>query len=190
MLALALLSCGRPEELTPEIAREIAGSRMFKREPVYAEVPQRVWWDASSPQDEYDGKAVRTLHNLQRAGLVTVKETVTARSAEYLAAVTGKGFRILGTAPSVRGPVFRGLICQKRYDGLREFVRHPTQPTVGHAELVWHYEQPTALYPLFDTKIDKPLGRPFVSHISFWFGGGQWRFDVNVRKAKPDDAER
>ena len=74
-------------------------------------------------------------------------------------------------------------ICEKVYDGLRNFVRHPTEQTVGHAELVWHYDHPRPLYPHFETKINKPLKTPFVSNVSFWYDKHQWKFEVNVRKA-------
>lgn len=181
--AFAVLACSKPEPLTEEKAKEIVASWMFKREPVYAEVPQRVWWTPQSPKDDYDEKAERTLRNLERAGLVTVTEKVTGDSAEYVAKVTKKGFPILGTAPSHRGPVYRATICDKVYDGLRNFVRHPTEPTVGHAELVWHYDNARPLYPLFETKINKPLKTPFVSNMSFWYDKHQWKFEVNVRKA-------
>ena len=179
-----MLACGRPEPLTLEKAQSIIGWPSMPREIVYAEVPQKVWWSPDAPKDDYDEKAVRTLRNLERAGLVTVSEEVTADSATYVARVTQKGFPILGTAPSARGPVYRAKICEKHYDGLRNFVRHPTQPTVGHAELVWHYTSPTTLYPLFETKINKPLHEPFVSHISFWYEESQWKFSVVVPKAE------
>lgn len=180
--AFVALGCSKPEPLTETKANEIVAGWMFKREPVYAEVPQRVWWSPKAPKDDYDEKAVRTLRNLERAGLVTVTEKVTADSAEYIAKVTKKGFPILGTAPSYRGAVYRATICVKLYDGLRNFVRHPSEPTVGHAELVWHYDNPTWLYPHFETKINKPLKVPFVSHVSFWYDKHQWKFEVNVRK--------
>ena len=184
-LAVAILAaaCSKPEPLTAAKAQEIIGAWSFKQEPVYAEVPQKVWWSPKAPKDDYDEKALRTLRNLEREGYVTVTESgVTADSATYQAKVTKKGFPILGTAPSHRGPVYRARIAQKRYDGLRNFVRHPSEETVGHAELVWHYENPTPFYPLFETKIDKPLNKPFVSHVSFWYDKHQWRFQVNVRK--------
>ncbi|HEX8411853.1 MAG TPA: hypothetical protein VF883_23595 [Thermoanaerobaculia bacterium] len=184
-LAVAILAaaCSKPEPLTATKAQEIIGAWSFKREPVYAEVPQKVWWSPKAPKDDYDEKALRTLRNLEREGYVTVTESgVTADSATYQARATKKGFPILGTAPSMRGPVYRARIAEKRYDGLRNFVRHPREETVGHAELVWHYENPTSLYPLFETKIDKPLNKPFVSHVSFWYDKHQWRFEVNVRK--------
>lgn len=184
LTALAAVACQQKKPLTAAMAAEIVRGGSFKSEPVYAEVPRKVWWTPKSPKDDYDGKALRTLRNLERAGLVTVTASdVTPDSATYIAKVTPKGFPILGTAPSYRGPVYRGLICEKRYDGLRNFVRHPTEPTVGHAELVWHYENPTWLYPLFETKIDKPLGQPFASHLSFWYEEHGWKFAVNVKKA-------
>jgi hypothetical protein len=181
---LATLACSKPEPLTEAKAKEIVAGWMFKKEPVYAEVPQRVWWSPKAPKDAYDEKAVRTLRNLEREGLVTVTEKLTADSAEYIAKVTKKGFPILGTAPSHRGPVYRAQICDKVYDGLRNFVRHPQQPTVGHAELVWHYANPRPLYPLFETKIDKPLKTPYVSNVSFWYDKHQWRFEINVKKVR------
>lgn len=186
MVALAvaaLAACSTPEPLTAEKAQQIIGAWSFRTEPVYAEVPQKVWWSPKAPRDDYDQKALRTLRNLERAGYVTVTESgITADSATYVAKTTKKGFPILGTAPSMRGPVYRARIAEKRYDGLRNFVRHPSEETVGHAELVWHYEKPTSLYPLFETKIDKPLNKPFVSHVSFWYDKHQWRFAVNVKK--------
>lgn len=184
LLLLALAGCEKATPLTAAKAEKILGSRSLRREPVYAEVPQKVWWTPRSPKDDYDEKALRTLRNLERAGLVTVSGSDEGASATWIAQVTQKGFPILGTAPSPRGPVYRAKICEKRYDGLRNFVRHPQQATVGHAELVWHYEKPTPLYPLFETKIDKPLDVPFASLVSFWFEGGEWRFRVNVRKAR------
>jgi len=185
LLLLLLCACQPREELTAAKAEEILRGYMFKSEPVYAEVPQRVWWNARAPKDDYDEKALRTLTSLQRAGLVTVTGGSTgADAAEYIAKVTPKGFPILGTAPSYRGPVYRGLIAQKKYDGIRNFQRHPTEPTTGHAELVWHYENPTALYELFETKINKPLNKPFASLVSFYYKDYQWRFDVTVRKTE------
>ena len=180
-----LPSCDRAEPLTPEKAQEIISRWQFNKEPVYAEVPQRVWWNTRSPKDDYDEKALRTLDNLSRAGLITVTTNALADGGEeHIAKVTQKGFPILGTAPSYRGPVYRGKICEKVYDGLRNFVRHPTQPTNGHGELAWHYTNPTALYPMFETKINKPLNHPFASHVSFYFKDHEWKFDVTVKKAE------
>lgn len=185
LVMLAAVSCAKQEPLTAELAQQIVSRGSFKTEPVYAEVPQRVWWSPKAPKDDYDEKALRTLRNLERAGLVVVTQTKnTPDSAEYLAKVTQKGFPILGTAPSARGPVFRAKIADKRYDGIRNFVRHPSEETVGSAELVWHYENPTPLYELFETKINKPLRKPFVTHISFWHEEHQWKFEVTVPKTE------
>jgi hypothetical protein len=183
---ILLLSCSKPEPLTAQKAQEIIGQWSFKKEPVYAEVPQRVWWNERSPKDDYDEKALRTLRNLERAGLVTITHSVDGGTEAYTARVTQKGFPILGTAPSYRGPVYRGRIAEKRYDGLRNFERHPNEPTTGHAELIWHYDNPTPLYPMFETKINKPLNKPFASFVSFYHEDHEWKFDVTVRKT---DAE-
>ena len=184
LVTLTALACAKDEPLTAEIANAIISRGSFKSEPIYAEVPQKVWWSPKAPKDDYDEKALRTLRNLERGGLVVVTEKTTADSAEYVAKVTQKGFPILGTAPSARGPVYRAKIADKKYDGLRNFVRHPNEPTVGSAELVWHYENPTPLYDLFETKINKPLKQPFVSHISFWHEKHQWKFAVTVPKTE------
>ena len=181
-LAFLLLACAQSGPLTAEKAQEIIGDWSFKKEPVYAEVPQRVWWNARNPKDEYDEKALRTLQNLERAGLVTLTHTNDGMTDEYIARATEKGFPILGTAPSYRGPVYRGKIAEKVYDGLRNFERHPTEETTGHAELVWHYDNPTWLYPLFETKINKPLKKPFASFVAFYFKDHEWKFDVTVKK--------
>ncbi|HEV8432157.1 MAG TPA: hypothetical protein VGR95_02005 [Thermoanaerobaculia bacterium] len=187
-LAIAILvtlaACQRREALTAQKAAEIIRGYQFAKEPIYAEVPQRVWWNAKSPEDDYDVKALQTLRNLERAGFVTVIELHDGDTTAYTAKVTPKGFPILGIAPSARGPCFRATICYKKYDGLRNFERHPTDPTIGHAELVWHYENPTPFYPLFETKINKPLDKPFASYISFYYKDFQWRFDVTVRKTE------
>ena len=184
LLLVMIAACDRAEPLTAEKAQEIIGDWSFKREPVYAEVPQRVWWDASAPKDEYDAKALRTLRNLEEAGLVTVTGSEEGDRAEFTAKVTDRGFRILGTAPSARGPAFRAKICERVYDGLRNFVQHPNEPTVGHGELAWHYTNPTPLYPMFETAINKPLDKSFATHVSFWHEENQWKFSVNVRKAE------
>lgn len=185
--ALSVVACDRPEPLTAAKAEEIIRRVAFRREIIYAEVPQRVSFGPRSPKDDYDGKAVATLHKLRDAGLVTVTESREPDGTEtYVAKVTAKGFPILGTAPSVRGPVYRGHICDKVYDGLRNFQRHPNEPTTGHAELAWHYENPTPLYPLFDTKINKPLKKTFASHVSFHYRDGEWRFHVNVKKVEAE----
>jgi hypothetical protein len=183
LLVLALLGCAKSEPLTAQKAQEIIGAHAFKREPVYAEVPQRVWWNAKAPKDDFDEKSVRTLRNLEQAGLITISGGEKPDgTADYIAKVTQKGFPILGTAPSYRGPVYRGKICEKVYDGLEKFERHPTEATTGAGELVWHYDNPTWLYPLFETKINKPLKTRFASHVAFYFKDHQWRFNVTVRK--------
>lgn len=187
LLAISALSCGKPAPLTETGAQTIIRAWAYKKEPVYAEVPQRVWWNPKSPKDDYDGKAVRTLRNLEGAGLITVTEKTSADSAEYVAKVTEKGFTILGTAPSYRGPVYRGKIAEKVYDGIRNFQRHPNEPTTGHAELMWHYENPTPLYPFFETKINKPLNKPFASLVSFYYKDHQWKFDVTVPKTEASE---
>lgn len=181
---LLTFSCARPEPLTEEKANAIIRAWAFKKEPVYAEVPRRVWWSPASPKDEFDEKSLRTFEHLQRAGLITVTENQKGVITERIATVTRKGFPILGTAPSFRGPVYRGRIAEKIYDGLRNFERHRTEETTGYAELVWRYENPTPLYPMFETKVNKPLNKPFASHVAFYFKDHQWKFDVTVRKAE------
>jgi hypothetical protein len=185
LLAFLLFACPKPEPLTKQKAEEIIHGYQFTREPVYAEVPQKVWWNARYPKDDFDEKSLRTFDNLQRAGYLTYNGGPTPDGgAAYVAKVTSKGFSLLGTAPSVRGPVFRGMICFKRYDGIRDFQRHPNEPTTGRAELVWHYDEPTQLYPLFDTKLNKPLKKPFASLVSFYWKDYDWHFDVTVRKTE------
>jgi hypothetical protein len=181
---LLAFACQKREPLTAAKAEQILQSYRFTAEPIYAEVPQKVWWNARFPKDEYDERSLRTFDNLQKTGLITVTGGPTADGAAYIAHTTPKGFPILGTAPSARGAVFRGLICYKVYDGLRNFQRHPTEPTTGHGELVWHYARPSNLYPLFETKQNKPIGKQFVSLVSFYYQDHQWRFDVTVRKTE------
>ena len=185
-LLLLAVACEKPQPLTAEKAQEIIGRYQFRAEPVYAEVPQKVWWNARFPKDDYDEKSLRTLHNLEQQGLVTVTALKVADAEGFLATITQKGFPILGTAPSFRGPVFRGRICDKVYDGLRNFQRHPTEQTTGHAELIWHYTNPTPLYPMFETKINKPLDKPFASLVAFYFKNHEWHFDVTVRKTEAE----
>jgi hypothetical protein len=187
VLALSgAIGCGKPEPLTAAKAGQILNARRFSSEPVYAEVPQKVWWNERFPKDEYDERALRTFDNLAKAGYVTVTNMSTPAGGTYVAKVTAKGFPILGTAPSARGPVFRAMICSKMYDGLRNFQRHPTEPTTGHGELVWHYANPTPMYPLFETKQNKPLNKPFVSLVAFYYKDHEYRFDVTVRKTEAE----
>jgi hypothetical protein len=183
--ALALAGCAKPEPLTKEKVDELLRAQTFRAEPIYAEVPQRVSYGPKSPMDDYDAKAVRTLHNLQAAGLVTVTETHDPDgTSTFVAKVTEKGFNILGTMPSARGPVYRGRICDKIIDGVRDFQRHPNDPLVGRAALAWHYDNPTWLYPLFETKINKPLKKPFESLVSFFYKDHAWRYEVTVKKTE------
>jgi hypothetical protein len=178
-------ACQPREPLTAAMAEKLLRAYLFQKEPIYAEVPQKVWWDNAHPKDDYDEKALRTLRNLERAGYLTVTETHGPNGlTAYVGKVTQKGFPIIGTSPSMRGPAFRGLIAYKKYDGIRNFQRHPSDPTIGHAELVWHYDDPTPLYPLFETKINKPLKKPFASLVSFYYKDHQWRFDVTVKKTE------
>jgi hypothetical protein len=186
LAAMITVACARPEPLTKEKAEQIIKARAFKSEPVYAEVPQRVWWSPTAPKDDFDDKSLRTFEHLRRAGLITVTEQQRGVVHERVAKVTEKGFRILGTAPSLRGPVYRGNIAEKVYDGIQNFQRHPTEPTVGSAQLIWHYTNPTFLYPMFETKINKPLDKPFASVVSFYFKDHQWRLSVIVRKTEAE----
>ena len=183
VLIALVVSCDKREPLTAQKAQELVAQYQFAAEPIYAEVPQRVWWNAKSPKDDYDDKALRTLRNLEKNGYLTVTESHDPDGTEsYTGKVTEKGFPILGTVPSARGPALRAKIAEKKYDGLRNFVRHPTEQTTGHAELVWHYANPTPMYPLFETKINKPLDKPFASYVAFYYKDHEWKFDVTVRK--------
>ena len=184
MTVLALFGCQKREPLTEEKANLLIAGAQLHTEPTYAEVPQVVKWNARLPKDDYDELSLRTFHNLEAAGLVTVKDISAGGTTAYQAKVTSKGFPLLGTAPSWRGPVYRGLICYKRYDGLRNFVRHPSEPTIGTGDLYWHYGSPTALYPMFETKINKPLDKPFTSLVSFYYKDYNWHFDVMVKKSQ------
>lgn len=182
-LVLLAFACPSAEPLTAQKAEEILRGYQFANEPIYAEVPQRVWWSAKAPQDDYDVKALQTLRNLEKAGYLTVTESHDGDTTSYTGKVTPKGFPIIGTAPSKRGPCFRATICFKKYDGLRNFERHPSEPTTGHGDLVWHYERPTPMYELFTTKIDKELQKPYASAVSFYWKDHGWHFDVMVKKS-------
>ena len=185
LLAFLPLACAKPTPLTAEKAEQLITSQVFKVEPVYAEVPQKVSFGPRSPKDDYDEKAVRTLQNLEKAGLVDLAETREPDgTTTYLATVTKAGFSILGTIPSARGPTFRARIAEKRLERVQNFVRHPNEPTVGRAEMVWLYVNPTKYYEMFETKIDKPINQPFVSLVSFYWDKG-WKFNVTVRKTAP-----
>jgi hypothetical protein len=182
---LLIAGCGKPEPLTREKAESLIRESAFVREPVYAEVPMKVTFGPRSPMDDFDAKSVKTFQDLAGAGLITFTETHDPDgSATYIARVTQKGFNILGTMPSARGPAYRGRICEKVIDGIRDFQRHPTDPLVGRAELAWHYDNPTDLYPMFETKINKPLKKPFLTLISFYWKDHTWNYDVTVRKTE------
>src|SRR6266567_533833 len=183
--ALLLFACQSPEPLTAAKAEAILRQYLPSHEPVYAEVPQKVSFGPKSPEDDFDAKSVRTLQNLERAGYITLGEAHEPDgTTTYIGHVTAKGFPLLGTTPSYRGPCFRAQICEKKYDGIRNFQRHPTEPTTGHAELIWHYANPTPLYPLFETKMNKPLNKPFASLVAFYYKNFDWKFDVTVRKTE------
>jgi hypothetical protein len=184
-VAVLLLAsgCSAPESLDQATAERILRESSFEVEPVYAEVPQVVRWSERSPRDDYDERSLRTLENLERAGLVTIESTLTPEGETRVQArTTSEGFAILGTVPSARGPAFRARIAEKRVDGIRNFVRHPSEPTVGRAEILWHYENPTRWYDAFETKIDKPIGEPFVTPVSIHWEEGAWRFRILARK--------
>ncbi|HUP64495.1 MAG TPA: hypothetical protein VM557_04380 [Thermoanaerobaculia bacterium] len=182
LVLIASAGCQAPPELTAQIAADVLKDSAFEVEPAYAEVPRVVSWSAESPKDDYDELAIRTLRNLERAGLVTLQETASSASYRLEAAVTRAGFPILGIVPSARGQALRARIAIKKVDGVENFVRHPTVPTVGRAEIRWHYEQPTQYYELFETKIDKPLGVPFATVISMRWDEGAWRFSILAPK--------
>ena len=59
LLLVLLCACQRREALTAAKAEEILRANMPGNEPVYAEVPQRVWWSPKSPKDDFDDKSVR-----------------------------------------------------------------------------------------------------------------------------------
>jgi len=184
---LALLACGTPPPLDAKLATELIRRNAIDNEPIYAEVPQRVWWGPGYPKDGYDDLAVRTLRNLERAGLLKVSHVVEKDGREiYQGKVTEKGFPIIGTVPSARGKAFRGKICVKKIETITNFIQHPTDPMIGSAEIIWRYASPTPLYDLFETKIDKPLGKPYRSVASIRNEKGLWRVELAIRKAAID----
>ncbi len=184
LLASLLAGCGAPKPLTAEMARALILERAIDEEPVYAEVPERVWWGPDYPKDAYDEVALRTLQNLEDAGLVELIHDVEGETESWSAKVTGTGFPILGKVPSKRGRALRAKICVKKIDDVKNFIRHPSDPNVGSADLVWHYERPTPLYDLFETRIDKPLEKPFRSVVSIHNEEGLWKLDLVIRKAE------
>lgn len=189
LVAVAVLACGSPPPLDEKLAVELIRRNAIDDEPIYAEVPQRVWWGPGFAKDDYDDKALATLGNLERAGLIRISHTVDKEGREiYQGRVTDKGFAILGTVPSARGKAFRGKICTKKIDRISNFLRHPSDPLVGSAEIIWHYAMPTPLYELFETKIDKPLDKPYRSVASIRNDKGLWRVELAIRKTNLDDA--
>ena len=188
LMLFGLIGCAKPDPLTEEFARSLVLARMADRPaPVYAEVPVKVWWGPDYPKDEFDEKSIATLENLQKAGLLTYTHTTEPGGVEvYQAKVTKEGFPLLGTAPSHRGKVYRGLICYRITDSARNFIRHPSDPTVGRIEVVWHYGQPTPLYPLFETKIRKPLNEPFISVVSIHWDKSGWQTEMIVKKEEAE----
>lgn len=187
LLALTAACEQKAPPLTAAGAEQLVRNRMFMREPVYAEVPQKVWFGPKAPKDDFDDKSIATLTKLQRAGYVTVAHSRQPDGGEvYQARVTEKGFRILGTMPSARGPVYRAKICERTFDKVQNFIRHPNDPTVGRAEIVWHYDNPTPMYDYFDTKMNKPLNTPFIALASFYWDKGQYHVETTIKKT---DAE-
>jgi hypothetical protein len=181
--AFAFTACAKPTPLTEQKAALLVKSQMFDHEPVYAEVPQKVWFGPKAPKDDFDELSLRTLEHLKSEGLVTTTESHTPDGTTTVQAkVTKKGFHILGTMPSARGPVYRAKICEKKVDGVRNFIRHPSDPTVGRAEIVWHYDNPTPMYPFFETKMNKPLKKPFASLAAFHWEKGSYRVELIVKK--------
>lgn len=184
LLGVMLSGCGAPRPLTEEFARTLILERAIDEEPVYAEVPARVWWGPDYPKDDYDELAMKTLRNLETAGLVALASEVEGETESWTATVTEKGFPILGKVPSKRGRALRAKVCVKKIDDVRNFISHPSDPTVGSADLIWHYEQPTALYEAFETKVNKPLDKPFRSVVSIRNENGLWKLDLVIRKAE------
>lgn len=185
LTTVAMLACTEEPPLDSARAESIIRSRMFERQPAYAEVPKVVKWSPGSPKDEFDELSLETLTNLQEAGLVTVEETTGEDQTTLVTAeTTPLGFRELGTVPSARGPALRGRIAEKVVDSIQNFERHPERPLVGRAEVIWHYENPTDLYPLFETKQDKPLDVPFKSIVSLSYGDRGWTVELIVPKVR------
>lgn len=189
ILTLALYGCSPSSEtpLDATRAEEIIRSRMFASEPAYAEVPMQVRWGPGYEKDEFDERSLETLQKLESAGLVTTESSTEGDMNVVTATTTPEGFRELGTVPSARGPALRGRIAEKVVDGIANFERHPTEPLVGRAEVLWHYENPTPLYELFDTKEDKPLDTPFRSVVSLSYGDRGWLVETVVPKLRAEE---
>lgn len=184
-MVLAFAGCAAPDELTRESAEDLVRSSFFDREPVYAEVPSVVRWSPESPRDEFDRLSLATLGELARAGLVTINEEIGDDRGEVSATLTSEGARVLGMVPSSRGPAFRGRIAEKKLDGTGDVRLHPSDPRTGRVEVLWHYENPTSLYPLFHTRRDKPLNQTFAAVLVVQWIEGAWRGSVIVRKTRP-----
>ena len=75
---LLMVACQKAEPLTAAKANQIIESYRFAAEPIYAEVPQKVWWNPRFPKDEFDDRSLRTFDNLRNAGLITVTGGPTA----------------------------------------------------------------------------------------------------------------
>lgn len=190
LMAAVLVGCGcrsAPDPLTAAKAEAVVTEGMRRTEPAYAEVPRRVTFGPSSPRDAFDEKAVRTLRNLEREGYVTLQESTSPDGTYTLdATVTPKGFRLLGVVGSARGPALRAMICDRQFDRVQNFLRHPQNPTVGRLEIVWHYTNPTPLYELFETRMNKGLNEPFVTVVSIhWNATARtWQVGQIVRREK------
>src|SRR3977135_592245 len=91
-LLLLAVACQKREPLTAAKAEQILRDVRFTAEPIYAEVPQKVWWNPRFPKDEFDERSLRTFDHLQKAGLITVTGGATADGAAYVAHVTQSGF--------------------------------------------------------------------------------------------------
>ena len=184
LVVLAGCGAGDDRPLTSELAEQIVLGGQHPSEPVYAEVPEVVSWSPELPKDEFDERSISTLEKLEGAGFVTLSRSGDDSTGKIEATLTREGFEVMGFVGSARGRALRGRIATKILDRVQAFERHPVHQDVGRVELVWHYESPTPLYDLFDTRIDKELGRPFVSIVSIHREKGSWRTDLIVRKQR------
>src|SRR5437016_1824532 len=107
LLLLLALACDRAEPLTEQKAREVLQRFMAQKVPVYAQVPQRVWWSAAAPRDDFDEKSLRTFDNLQKAGLSATKPIQTAdgktglrAAVAMIASVASRGKNPVSTTPA------------------------------------------------------------------------------------------
>lgn len=179
------LSCGTDAPLLDAAtASNIILSRMFDSQPAYAEVPMEVRWGPGYEKDEFDERSLATIRKLEQAGLVVTETVQEGEMTVVSVATTPEGFRQLGTVPSARGPALRGRIAEKVIDEVVNFERHPSEPQVGRAEVIWHYENPTSLYPLFETAQDKPLDVPFKSIVSLTKTDRGWVVETLVPKLR------